>query len=230
MCWWRCPHRQNRTASEVAPFLQDGTSVSTKRKTNQWTFKVRTTLKATQPPLLKQDDLFILGEILNFRSKTYLISTHTYMATVSGNGYNWISRHCLTKSGTRKATPKVPWSRHTYFPPFAPVTCFATSSDWLTGLSGPDVISQNDSFGFNLTKQEDTRVKQSFQAGKTSWGCWKRNSYHKTNTTLLTYKVLRRFLQSVCLVTSLPSHVHVLEFFSYLNDYTRRTNSTHFVN
>ena len=64
------------------------------------------------------------------------------MATVSGNGYNWISRHFLTKSGTIKVTPKVPWSRHKYFPPFAPVTCFATSSDWLTGLSRPDVTGR----------------------------------------------------------------------------------------
>lgn len=71
------------------------------------------------------------------------MSTPAYMATVSG------------------ARTKVPWSRHTYFPPFAPVTCFATSSDWLTGLPGPDVIGLNDFFGSDLTN-EDTRVKPVF--------------------------------------------------------------------
>ena len=46
------------------------------RRTNEL-LRYRTTLKATQPPLLKQDDLFILGEVLNFRNKIYFISTHT---------------------------------------------------------------------------------------------------------------------------------------------------------
>lgn len=39
---------------------------------------------------------------------------------------------------------------------------------------------------------------------------------------LVTYKVLRRFVYPVCLVPSLPSHVHVLDFFSHLHDFTKR--------
>ena len=60
----------------------------------------------------------------------------------------------LTKSAQEKQHRKF----HS-LPPFASVTCFATSSIWLTGLSRPDVIGQNDSFGIDLTNQEDTRVK-----------------------------------------------------------------------
>lgn len=37
-----------------------------------------------------------------------------------------------------------------------------------------------------------------------------------------TYKVLDRFLYPVCLVLSLPAHVHILEFLTYLTDYTNK--------
>ena len=38
-----------------------------------------------------------------------------------------------------------------------------------------------------------------------------------------TYKVLYRFLYPVCFVLSLPAHVHILEFLTYLKDCIKKS-------